>query len=203
MHPLFAASTIWSFRNELRLVLFSFLIVLSLPVIAVFILMHTGINIVSDALIDVEVNTNVIQVLNPKDGSVFAEVSGPFAWPAQGVITLKFGESSLYQVFHTGLDIANPQGKVGDPVIAFMDGKVTYAGEIFWGYGKHIIIDHGDNITSVYAHLDKIYVYKGQEVKLGDVIGKMGDTGWSTGPHLHFEIRVFGLPVNPMVFLGI
>lgn len=200
MNPL-TFLTIWSFRKELKLVLLSFLIVLSLPVIAVFILMHTGINIVSDALVDVEVNTNTIQVLNPKDGSVFAEVNGPFAWPAQGFITLEFGESSLYQVFHTGLDIASPTGKVGDPVIAFMDGKVTYAGEIFWGYGKHIIIDHGNNITSVYAHLDKIYVFKSQEVKLGDVIGKMGETGWATGPHLHFEIRVFGLPVDPMVFL--
>jgi murein DD-endopeptidase MepM/ murein hydrolase activator NlpD len=101
------------------------------------------------------------------------------------------------------LDIANPYGLVGDPITPFMDGEVIYEGEIFWGYGKHIVIDHGDNITSVYAHLDKIYVFKGQQVYIGDTIGTMGNTGWSTGPHLHFEIRLYGIPVNPMVFLGI
>jgi murein DD-endopeptidase MepM/ murein hydrolase activator NlpD len=84
-----------------------------------------------------------------------------------------------------------------------MPGKVIYAGEIFWGYGKHIIIDHGNNITSVYAHLDKIFVVPGQEIKTTDqVIGNEGSTGWSTGPHLHFEVRVFGIPVNPRTFLG-
>ena len=82
-----------------------------------------------------------------------------------------------------------------------MDGTVTYAGEIFWGYGKHIIIDHGDNITSVYAHLNRIAVYEGQEVKVADSIGEMGSTGWSTGPHLHFEIRVYGIPVDPKKIL--
>ena len=83
-----------------------------------------------------------------------------------------------------------------------MQGKVVYAGEIFWGYGKHIIIDHGDKITSLYGHLDKIYVFEGQEVKVEDEIGKMGSTGWSTGPHLHLEARVYGIPVNPRTFLG-
>ena len=107
--------------------------------------------------------------------------------------------SSSYQIFHTGIDIANSSGTSITP---FMDGQVVYAGEMFWGYGKHIIIDHGDNIRSVYAHLDKIYVFKGQRVVIGDEIGRMGSTGWSTGPHLHFEIRVYGIPVNPRVFLG-
>ncbi len=112
-------------------------------------------------------------------------------------------QSSLFQVFHTGIDIANPVGKVGDPINPFLPGKVIYAGEIFWGYGKHIIIDHGNNITSVYGHLDKIFVVKGQEIKdTKTVIGREGQTGWATGPHLHFEIRVFGIPVNPRTFLG-
>jgi len=71
----------------------------------------------------------------------------------------------------------------------------------FGGYGKHVIIDHGNNISTVYAHLDKVFVYKGQKVKMGDVLGSEGSTGWATGPHLHFEIRVYGIPVNPKVFL--
>lgn len=117
------------------------------------------------------------------------------------MITLEFGESDLpYQLFHSGIDIAS---KKGDPVTSFMPGKVIYAGEIFWGYGKHVIIDHGDNITSTYAHLDKINVKEGQEVKPGDVIGLEGSTGWSTGNHLHFQINVFGVPVNPRVFLKV
>ena len=192
--------TIWSFRKELKFVAFAFLILLSLPVIAVFILTHTGINVVSDALVGLDAQTQTVEIKDPADGSVVAEVTSPMAWPVQGVYTLNFGESSLYQVFHTGVDIANPEGKVGDPITPFMDGTVIYAGEIFWGYGKHVIVDHGNNISSVYAHLDRIYCYKGQEVKIGDVIGNMGSTGWSTGPHLHFEVRVYGIPVNPRIF---
>ena len=180
---------------------FSFLVLISLPIIAVVILMHTGINIVSDALIDVEPETQTIQIKNPADGSVVKEVSKKVTWPVQGVTTLEFAKSSGYQKFHAGIDIANSQGKVGDKISPFMDGTITYAGEIFWGYGKHVIIDHGDNITSVYAHLNRITVYEGQEVKVTDSIGEMGSTGWSTGPHLHFEIRVYGIPVNPKTIL--
>lgn len=201
MHAIFSAFTIWSFRRELQLVVLAFVILLSLPVIAVFILTHTGINIVSDALIGTDAETQTIVIKNPADGTIVAEISKQVVWPAQGVITLEFAQSSMYQKFHAGIDIANPQGKVGDPITPFMEGTVTYAGEIFWGYGKHVMVDHGDNISSVYAHLDRIHVYKGQEVGVSDTLGTMGSTGWSTGPHLHFEIRVYGIPVNPRIIL--
>lgn len=203
MHAIFSAFTIWSFRRELQLVVLAFAILLSLPIIAVFILTHTGINIVSDALIGTDSETQTIVIKNPTDGSVVAEITKQVVWPAQGVITLEFAQSSMYQKFHAGIDIANPQGKVGDPIKPFMEGTVTYAGEIFWGYGKHVMVDHGDNISSVYAHLDRIHVYKGQEVGVSDTLGTMGSTGWSTGPHLHFEIRVYGIPVNPRAILEI
>lgn len=192
-------ATIFSFKRELKLVLLAFIVVIMLPVIAVFILAHTGINVVSDALVGVDSETKNVQILDPTTGEVVSEVDHTIAWPVQGVITLEFAQSSGYQVFHTGIDIAN---NLGTPISPLMQGKVVYAGEIFWGYGKHIIIDHGDNITSLYGHLDKIYVFEGQEVKIGDEIGKMGSTGWSTGSHLHFESRVYGIPVNPRVFLG-
>lgn len=195
-------ASIWSFKKEFQLVTASFLILLSLPIIAVLILTQTGINIVSDALVEVSPETQIIEIKNPADGSVVAQITSEVVWPAQGVITLEFAQSSMYQVFHTGIDIANAQGLVGDPITPFMNGTVIFEGEKSWGYGKHIIIDHGNNLTSVYAHLNRIYVYKGQEVKIGDTIGTMGSTGWSTGPHLHFEIRVYGIPVNPRVFLG-
>lgn len=203
MSPLLTAHTIYAFRKELSFVVLAFLIVLSLPVIAVIILTNTGINIVSDALIGVDTQTDTVVIKNPADGSVVSEVSKEMTWPVQGVTTLRFGQSSKYQLFHTGIDIANPQGQVGDQITTFMEGEVIYAGEIFWGYGKHIIIDHGDNLTSVYAHLNRIYVYEGQKIKIGDIIGTMGTTGWSTGPHLHFEVRVFGVPVDPENFFSI
>lgn len=203
MNHIKLALLVWSFRRELTYVAVSFLILLSLPVIAVIILTTTGLNIVSDKLATVNTKTEAVQIRNPKDGSVIEEIHPVVSWPVKGVITLEFGESDLpYQVLHSGIDIANPQGKVGDPIHPFMDGTVIYAGEIFWGFGKHIIIDHGHNITSIYAHLDKIYVYEGQKVTISDVIGLEGQTGWATGPHLHFQIDVFGIPVNPRTFLG-
>ncbi|OIP74389.1 MAG: hypothetical protein COU63_02955 [Candidatus Pacebacteria bacterium CG10_big_fil_rev_8_21_14_0_10_36_11] len=192
-------AAIFSFRKEFKFVLIAFLVVIMLPVIAVFILAHTGINVVSDALVGVDSETKNIQILDPTTGEVVSEVDHTIAWPVLGVITLEFAQSSGYQVFHTGIDIAN---NLGTPISPLMQGKVVYAGEIFWGYGKHIIIDHGDKITSLYGHLDKIYVFEGQEVKVEDEIGKMGSTGWSTGPHLHLEARVYGIPVNPRTFLG-
>lgn len=195
--------TLWSFRRELFYVALAFLVILLLPVVAVIILTSTGLNVVSDKLATVDTKTQNVQIHDPKDGSIVQEIQPTVSWPVTGVITLEFGEIDLpYQPFHTGIDIADPRGKVGAPIHPFMDGTVIYAGEISWGYGKHIVIDHGNNITSVYAHLDKVFVYKTQKVTINDVIGNEGETGWATGPHLHFEIRVFGLPVNPRTFLG-
>jgi len=191
---------LFSHRKELKYVATTFLLVLLLPVLAVLVITQTGIEVVSDSLVGFNEIRVTVQIKNPLDGKVIKELTGPFIWPVQGVITLEFGESSIYQPFHTGIDIA---GKKGDPVYAFLKGKVIYADGISWGYGNHVIIDNGDNITSVYAHLGRIYVSKDDEVKQGQLIGSQGDTGWVTGPHLHFETRVFGIPVNPRVFFGI
>ena len=191
--------TLWSFRKEIKVVLSAFLIILMLPVIAVILLTQIGLNIISDKLVGQNPITQNIQIKDPVSGEVVKEINPTVVWPAKGVITLEFGQSSMYQVFHTGIDIAEALDSSVNPA---MDGKVIYAGEIFWGYGKHIIIDHGNNITTIYAHLNKIYVYKGQEVTTDTVMGGQGQTGWATGVHLHFETRVYGIPVNPRVFLG-
>ena len=195
------ALTLWSFRKELSYVLLAFLIVLSIPIAAVFILTHAGINLVSDTLVHVDVATQTVELFSP-NGAKYKDLDVPTAWPVRGVITLGFGESDLpYQPFHTGIDIANPQGKIGDNIIPMMPGTVIYAGELSWGYGKYVMIDHGNNVTTLYGHLSKIYVVKGQKIGVGEVIGQEGETGWATGPHLHFEVRVFGIPVNPRKFL--
>ncbi len=195
--------TFWSYKRELKLVATAFLIIILIPVVAVFILINAGIDVVSDHLATVDSKTQAVEIHDPATGEVIKEYKPTVAWPVKGVITLEFGEIDLpYQPLHTGIDIANANGKEGDNITPFMEGTVTYAGQIWWGYGKHIVIDNGNNVTSIYGHLSKIFVYPGQKVKLGQVIGQEGQTGWATGPHLHFEVRVYGIPVNPRTFLG-
>lgn len=190
----------WNYKKELKIILLAFLVVLSLPLVAVIILTQTGINLVSDKLVDQTGIENQVEILDPITGEVTYTINQAMYWPTTGVVTLEFGVPHLpYQILHTGIDIANNKGSNITP---FMGGMVTYAAETKTGYGKHIIIDHGNNITSLYGHLDKILVYKGQTVTTDQVIGLMGTTGWSTGNHLHFQINVYGIPVNPRVFLG-
>jgi len=98
---------------------------------------------------------------------------------------------------HDGIDLG---GRTGDPVFAAADGTVVQAG-YDRGAGNHIVIRHGNGIETVYMHLSKVEVKKGQNVKKGEQIGKLGSTGRSTGPHLHYEVRRNGEPVNPKTYL--
>jgi len=185
---------IYSMKQELKYVLLTFLGILLLPIIAVLVITNTGIPAVSDKLASVNFENHKIEIHDPT-GKVSATLDAETIWPVSGVVTLEFGESDLpYQPLHTGIDIAH---RTGDPVTPFMKGKVLSVNHLSWGYGNYVVIDHGTNITSLYGHLSAINVKTGQEVQPGDVIGKEGSTGWSTGPHLHFEVRVFGIPVNP------
>lgn len=127
--------------------------------------------------------------------------SGRMIWPLRGRITSPFGwRRSPWggrRQMHTGLDIANT---FGSPIAAADAGEVIFAG--WWdGYGKAIVVDHGKGITTVYGHLSRIYKQVGDVVGKGQTIGLEGSTGYSTGPHLHFEVRVKGKPVNPMGYL--
>jgi murein DD-endopeptidase MepM/ murein hydrolase activator NlpD len=121
----------------------------------------------------------------------------PSVWPAHGWVTSGFGFrtnpfTALTQM-HEGLDIAN---RIGTPVIAPADGIVSDTGKDS-AYGNFIVISHGFGINSRFLHLSKILVRPGQRVKRGDKIAEVGTTGKSTGPHLHYEVRVNGIPVNP------
>jgi murein DD-endopeptidase MepM/ murein hydrolase activator NlpD len=119
-----------------------------------------------------------------------------FYAPVKGEITSPFGERihpiTKKQSFHSGIDIAAP---IGTPVKAAKDGRVKFADEAGL-YGLTVILDHGNGLTTVYGHCFQLNVRQGDEVKKGDVIALVGSTGLSTGPHLHFEIRLNGKPIN-------
>ncbi len=115
--------------------------------------------------------------------------------PVTGTITSRFGRRSGGR--HTGLDIAN---STGTPIRAVADGTVTYSA-YKGNYGRMIVIQHTNSVETYYAHCSKLYVSEGQKVKQGDIIGAVGSTGNSTGPHLHLEIRVNGVAKNPQYYL--
>ena len=127
--------------------------------------------------------------------------SSPNLWPVEGQVTGSFGERidpfNGEGAFHSGVDISSAYGH---PVIAPADGVVTFA-DFFGGYGKAIMIDHGHGISTRYGHLSGFAVTSGQEVHRGDTIGYVGLSGRSTGPHLHYEVRINDTPVNPYKYL--
>jgi murein DD-endopeptidase MepM/ murein hydrolase activator NlpD len=124
---------------------------------------------------------------------------GGMRWPLSGFrITTYFGGRGAFQRYHTGIDLAAPYGT---PIVAAKSGQVEVAGWSSMGYGFHVVLDHGGGVETLYAHMSRIAVRPGQWVEAGDLIGYVGSTGWSTGPHLHFEVRVNGVPRNPLAYL--
>jgi len=127
--------------------------------------------------------------------------SAPNLWPVEGQVTGSFGERidpfNGEGAFHSGVDISSAYGH---PVVAPADGVVTFSDNM-GGYGKAIIIDHSNGISTRYGHLSGFAVTAGQAVHRGDVIGYVGASGRSTGPHLHYEVRINDTPVNPYKYL--
>jgi murein DD-endopeptidase MepM/ murein hydrolase activator NlpD len=125
----------------------------------------------------------------------------PSIWPVQGWVTSGFGFrinpfTGLNQM-HEGMDISN---RVGTPLITPADGIISDIGND-WIFGKILVISHGFGMTTRYAHLNKVLVRIGQKVKRGDKIAEVGTSGRTTGPHLHYEVRLNGVPANPMRYI--
>lgn len=140
----------------------------------------------------------VVRVGTRSDGLSPACVMN-FIKPYDGVITYYCGPR--WGTTHKGLDIAQNGGCYRHPAVAAADGVVIQASNTGNGYGNCVIIDHGNGITTLYAHFDECVVSVGDEVKAGDVVGLIGNTGYSFGNHLHFEVRINGEFVNPLLFV--
>jgi len=135
----------------------------------------------------------------PGDWTQFADA--PSIWPVEGRVGSSFGERedpiNGEGAFHPGVDIEAPYGT---PVRAAADGEVT-GQNMGSGYGRTVVLDHGHDLLTLYGHLSAIAVVPGQHVMRGQVIGYVGQSGRATGPHLHYEVRVHNVPVNPHKYL--
>ncbi|BAY78969.1 peptidase M23B (plasmid) [Nostoc linckia NIES-25] len=133
--------------------------------------------------------------------SIIIQGTGMFAYPSDAATSSPFGWRMHpvlgYRRFHAGLDFA---ASYGSTIRAADSGRVIFAGW-YGGYGRAVIIDHGNGITTLYGHTSELYVSDGQAVERGQAIAAVGSTGLSTGPHLHFEVRRNGSPVNPADYL--
>ena len=189
-----------STKTELKVVLATLTVLFLLPLFAVVVIANAGISEVAHALVNLNPITHLVEI-HDANGKLVKTVQVSTGWPVNGIVTLEFGANDLpYQLYHTGIDIASRHQQIGDPVTPFMAGTVIDARTVT-GYGNYVMIDNGNNIVSIYGHLSQILTSKGASVKPGDIIGLEGMTGYATGPHVHFEIRVYGIPVNPRLFM--
>jgi murein DD-endopeptidase MepM/ murein hydrolase activator NlpD len=167
--------------------------------------------VASDGISDQQYTQSLDQLLALRSSAMSGEMThglnfsrrfpAPSQWPVQGIVTSSFGARldpfNGEGAFHTGIDIATNKG---DAVRVPADGTVVKAG-YGTGYGREVIIDHGHGIETLYAHLSGFAVIAGQDVHRGDILGYVGSSGHSTGPHLHYEVRIHDTPVNPYKYL--
>ena len=134
-------------------------------------------------------------------GGWIATTDAPSIWPVEGKVTSSFGERedpfNGEGTFHSGVDIS---AGFGEPIHATADGVVEFADRTS-GYGREVIIDHGHGVKTVYGHMSGFAITPGAEVRRGQVIGYIGMSGRSTGPHVHYEVRIQNVPVNPHKYL--
>jgi len=142
-----------------------------------------------------QATTKVATQTAPTIGETSVPATGGGVWPT---VNRRINCHYMGYSGHTGIDLG---GAVGTAIYAYRSGVVTFAG---WGtgYGLHVKIDHGDGMVTYYAHASELFVSVGQQVSEGQMIAKIGMTGYTTGPHLHFEVRLNGVPVNPYPYIA-
>lgn len=193
-------------KTEIKIVLVTLAVLIFLPAISLVVVAASATSIVSDALAAVNPITHLVSIFNP-NGQLVREVELSTVWPARGYVSDEFGTLSKERLDmglgpHTGIDIANEKGQTGAPITPFMVGKVLVVHDMDDGdCGKYVKVDHGDGITSLYCHMLATNTTKDADVKPGDVIGFVGNTGASTGAHVHFQIMIYSIPINPRTFM--
>jgi murein DD-endopeptidase MepM/ murein hydrolase activator NlpD len=199
----YVTELIASLNGELKVVLGVLLFVVCLPLAGSLAMSHSQLPM-SDILTTSELpraRTVALPVKQPTPipSQTSVVTTHGATWPVKGIVTLEFGAPDYpYQPSHTGIDIAV---KYGTAITAYKAGTVLAVHHLGWGYGNYIEVDHGNNEVSLYGHLSAIEVTPGQKVQPGDIIGRVGQSGWATGPHLHFELLIHGRPVNPRSYV--
>lgn len=193
-------------KYEIIIVLSVLGILIFLPIITVAAFAASGISAVSSVLASINPATHLVEIFDSK-GNKVSELTLSTTWPTTGYISDEFGTKETFRVrlglgAHTGIDIANERGKIGTPITPFMTGKVVRVDDIDNdSCGINVKLDHSNGITSLYCHLSSTSTAQGITVNPGDVVGYMGSSGTSTGAHLHFQVMVYGIPVNPRTFM--
>lgn len=199
----------WLFRRknyEIKIIFATLAVLIALPIASVVVVASSGVSAVSSAVAAVNPVTHIVELFDP-NGNKIHELKLTTVWPTRGYVSDEFG---AYEKFrqeagfgpHTGIDIANEYGVPSEPVTPFIPGKVIAVHRIDDNTcGIYVKIQHDYNITSLYCHLMAATAIEQDDVKPGDTIGLMGKTGAATGPHLHFQVYVYGVLVNPRVFL--
>lgn len=199
----------WIFRPnhyEIKIILATLLILLILPLLSVAVLATSGISAASQAIAAVNPVTHMVELFDP-EGNRLHELQLTTVWPTKGYVSDEFGtrssmRSNLGLGTHSGIDIANEYGLSGEKVTPFMTGEVIAVHRVDDNAcGIYVKIQHAYDITSLYCHLAAATAVEQRQVAPGDIIGVMGDSGISTGPHTHFQVMVYGIPVNPRTFL--
>ena len=189
-----------STKTELKIVATTLGVLFILPLFAVVVIANAGIAEVVHALVSLNPITHLVEI-HDANGKLVNTVQVSTVWPVNGVVTLEFGQNDLpYQLYHTGIDIANRHKQIGDPVTPFMAGTVIDARTVT-GYGNYVMVDNGNNVVSIYGHLSQILTSKGQDRQARRHNRTRRNDGLCYWPHVHFEIRVYGIPVNPRLFM--
>ncbi len=195
-----------SSKTEIKVVLATLAILIILPIMTVVVAASSGIEIVSQTLANLNPITHLVELFDP-NGKKVAALPLSTTWPVRGYISDEFGawedwRRALGLGPHTGIDIANERGVSGNPITPFMDGRVIAIDPEGKGdCGIYVKVQHEYDITSLYCHMLATTVVIGQDIKPGDIIGLEGMSGEATGPHVHFQIMLHGIPVNPRLFM--